>query len=295
VVLEAAGQPAWRDRADGTRLETELLVNEGLWQVRAVRLPSTSHAGVGALMVVVSDLTARLERDRARAEALGFVTHELRTPLVSIQGFAELLLRYPHGPSSEEAADTIFRESKRLVAMINTYLDVLRLESGVRPLRQDAVDVEATVTQVEKVMRPLAEAAEVHVSVTVEHGLPALRGDAQLLGGAILNLVSNAVKYSPPGSTVRVCVAAEADAVAFEVVNPGPVIPPDDLARLFEPFYRRADHESSTRGWGLGLAFVKRIAEAHGGQVEVASEAEGGTRFRIVVPATSVVVAEVTS
>jgi signal transduction histidine kinase len=295
--LETAGLPSWHDQPDnaGMRLETELLRDQGLWQVSAVGLPATSHAGSGALMVVVSDLTARLERDRARAEALGFVTHELRTPLASIQGFAESLLRYPQGPESEEAVETIFRESRRLVAMINTYLDVLRLESGARPLRQDAVDVEATVSQVVKVMRPLAQAAEVEVTMAVGRDLPNLHGDAQLLGGAILNLVSNAVKYSPPGSAVRVCVAAEADEIAFEVANAGPVIPAGDLARLFEPFYRRPHDEHSTRGWGLGLAFVKRIAEAHGGRVEVESDAQAGTRFRIVVPATPAAVAEVTS
>ena len=293
--LAAAGQPGWRDRPDetGARLETELLRDQGLWQVRATRLPSTSHAAEGSLMVVMSDLTARLERDRARAEALGFVTHELRTPLVSIQGFAEFLLRYAHAAGSHEAADTIFRESKRLVAMINTYLDVLRMDSGARPLRQEAVDVDATVTQVEKVMRPLAQAAEVEVTISMDHDLPTLRGDAQLLGGAILNLVSNAVKYSLPKSMVRVRVVAQGGEIAFEVENKGPVIPPEDLARLFEPFYRRSDQEQSIRGWGLGLAFVKRIAEAHAGRVEVASDALAGTRFRIVLPATKVAVAEV--
>ena len=246
-------------------------------------------------MAVVSDLTARLERDRARAEALGFVTHELRTPLVSIQGYAEFLLRYPQRAGSEEAAETIFRESKRLVAMINTYLDVLRLDSGARPLRQEAVNVQAMVTQAVKVMRPLAQAGEVEVGVTMDQDLPTLSGDAQLLGGAILNLVSNAVKYSPTRTTVRVRATTQADELLFEVVNAGSVIPPEELAHLFEPFYRRSDQETSIRGWGLGLAFVKRIAEAHRGWVEVSSDATNGTRFRIVVPAAPVAVAEVLS
>jgi signal transduction histidine kinase/CHASE2 domain-containing sensor protein len=293
--LATAGKPEWRERPEepGARLETELLRDHGLWQIRAIRLPSTSHAGVGSIMVVISDLTARLERDRARAEALGFVTHELRTPLVSIQGFAEFLLRYPHGAGAEEAADTIFRESKRLVAMVNTYLDVMRMESGARPLRQEKVDVEATVAQVEKVMRPLAQAAQVEVSVMMDQNVPALLGDAQLLGGAFLNLVSNAVKYSPGRSAVQVRVAVEAEEVIFEVANSGPVIPPEHLAHLFDPFYRRPEQEWSIRGWGLGLAFVKRIAEAHGGRVEVASNAVAGTRFRIVLPCARAVTAEV--
>ncbi|HEV2424013.1 MAG TPA: CHASE2 domain-containing protein [Terriglobia bacterium] len=309
TLLEELGQPGWHEAltrpepgAHGPplqqpepRLETQVLNEHGLWNVRLLRLPATSLAGPGASLLVVTDLTAQLERDRARAEALGFVTHELRTPLVSIQGYAEFLLRYPGAPGSGEAADTIFRESRRLVAMINSYLDVLRMESGARPMRRENVDIEETVKQVERVMRPLAQAADTSIEIRINADLPRLSGDAQLLGGALLNLVSNAVKYSPAGSVIRVNVRPTNRAVQFEVVNPGPVIPAEELAQLFEPFYRRGDGERSVRGWGLGLAFVKRIAEAHGGYAEVASDTALGTRFRITVPAESAAISEVAS
>ncbi|HEV2175579.1 MAG TPA: CHASE2 domain-containing protein [Terriglobia bacterium] len=293
--LTALGQPGWRAKLaqPGTRLETELLVNNWLWQVRALTLPSSAAAGTGALMVVAADLTARLERDRARAEALGFVTHELRTPLVSIQGFAEFLLRYPDTSGSTEAAETIFRESKRLVAMINTYLDVLRLESGAYPLRDDVIDIQGTLTQLERLMQPLAEAADMNVKVEADPALPLLRGDPHLIAGALLNLLSNAVKYGSRGSEVRLRALAEADTVVFEVWNHGPAISPEDLAHLFEPFYRQAEHEASAAGWGLGLAFVKRIAEGHGGKVEARSDAAVGTCFRIALPSTPALGCEV--
>jgi len=268
----------------GARLEGEILLGGGLWQARAVRLPSGSYPGAGGIMVVIADLTARMERDRARAEALGFVTHELRTPLVSIQGFAEFLLRYPQAAAGSGAAETIFRESKRLVAMINTYLDVLRLDSGSKPLRREPVAIQDTVTQVEKVILPLVQAADMQLITEVASHLPSLVGDSNLIAGALLNLVSNAVKYGPHGSSVTLRVMANADSVVFEVHNPGPVIPAQDLARLFDPFYRRHEQEDSAPGWGLGLAFVKRIAESHGGRVEAASDAENGTRFRVVLP-----------
>lgn len=300
ALVAAVGQPGWRDSIKdswhkGLSLEAEVLREQGLWNVRLARLPATSLAGSGALMVIVTDLTARLERDRARAEALGFVTHELRTPLVSIQGFAEFLLRYPGAPGGNEAADTIFRESRRLVAMINGYLDILRLESGAAPMCRRRVDVEATVKQVELVMRPLAVAAEKTIKLEIDEHLPAIQGDAQLLGGALLNLVSNAVKYGSPGSVIRIEVKPAHQGVEFDVVNAAPVIPASELAQLFEPFYRRANGELSVRGWGLGLAFVKRIAEAHGGSVGATSDDDGGTRFRIVIPAESVEAAEVVS
>jgi signal transduction histidine kinase/CHASE2 domain-containing sensor protein len=284
----ALGDPKWREVSKrvsqpGARIESEVQLGGQLWQVRAIRLPST-HPGTGALMVVVTDLTARLERDRSRAEALGFVTHELRTPLVSIQGFAEFLLRYPQAAANSDAAAIIFRESRRLVAMINTYLDVLRLDSGAQPPRREVLDLKETVNQAERVVQPLAQAAGISVKLEMDSDLPLLRGDPNLIAGALLNLLSNAVKYSPQGSEVRLRVLARPDGVRLEVHNSGPVIPLEELARLFEPFYRRREQEHTAPGWGLGLAFVKRIAEGHGGRVEASSDAAGGTCFRIVLP-----------
>lgn len=295
--LVALGEPNWRNlRArlsePGAWLESEVHLGEGLWQVRAVPLPSTAHAGTGCLMVVVANLTARLERDQARAQALSFVTHELRTPLLSIQGFAEFLLRYRKDTADSEAATAIFRESRRLVAMINTYLDVLRLEAGSRPMLQELVDITGMVTQVERVMQPLAQGAGISVKAETDSGLPSLRGDPHLIAGVLLNLLSNAVKYSPGGSEVRLRVSAEESNVVFEVWNPGPAIPPQDLARVFEPFYRRPEQEDSTLGWGLGLTFVKRIVEGHGGRVEASSGASTGTCFRISIPSAPVLTCE---
>jgi signal transduction histidine kinase len=251
-----------------------------------MRLPSTSETNpAGLTLLVVTDLTARLERDRARAEALSFVTHELRTPLVSIQGFAEYLLRYPGQTASNEAAATIFKESGRLVAMINTYLDVLRLEAGSRPLRRETFDIRDTVNQVKQVLQPLAEASKILVTTEIASGLPSLEGDPHLIAGALLNLLGNAVKYTAHGKEVKLRVLAESTMIVMEVWNPGPVIPRRELERLFEPFYRRHEQEGATPGWGLGLAFVKRIAEQHGGKVEASSEPELGTCFRLHLPA----------
>src|SRR6266852_566707 len=278
----------------GVWLDAEVNLGHGLWQLRAVRLKSTSAADASeVVMVVATDQTARLERDRARAEALGFVTHELRTPLVSIQGFAEYLLRYSKERASSEAAATIFQESGRLVAMINTYLDVLRLEAGVRPIRKEAFHIDETVKQVARVIQPIAQASEIKVRTEIAKDLPALQGDSRLIEGALLNLVSNAIKYSPRGSEVKLRAEVEGDRVVLEVWNPGPVIPPEELVRLFEPFYRRNEQEETARGWGLGLAFVKRIAEQHGGKAEAWSESESGTAFRIHLPVTRLIPSEV--
>ena len=292
--VAAVQQPAWKAlTSPGVWLDKEVHLGEGLWQVRAARLKGSDPKNASDLiMVVVSDQTARLERDRARAEALAFVTHELRTPLVSIQGFAEYLLRYSKERTGNEAATTIFQEAGRLVAIINTYLDVLRLDAGARPMRSEIFQVGETVNQVARVVQPIAKASEIEVRTEVAEDLPPIQGDRHLIEGALLNLVSNAIKYSARGSEVKLGAKVVEDGVVLEVWNPGPALPAEELGRLFEPFYRRSEQEQTQRGWGLGLAFVKRIAEQHGGKADAWSKSGAGTTFRIHLPTTRLVLSE---
>lgn len=267
----------------GLPLESEVYLGGGFWQVRGIRLASNSGDQSSQWMVVVTDLTSRLERDQARADALRFVTHELRTPLVSIQGFAEFLQRYPQAAGSADAAATIFRESQRLVSLINTYLDVLRFDAGARSLRREPIPIPPMIAQVQRVMSPIAEAADIRVQVHMDSDLPLLEGDEPMLSGVILNLLNNAVKYSPAESEVNLWVTGTAESVIFEVSNPGPPIPPEDLAHLFEPFYRAQASSDSTPGWGLGLTFVKRAVEEHHGTIEASSD-QNAIRVRVVLP-----------
>lgn len=282
------GHPNWanvQERLSGEGLppESEVYLGGGFWQVRCTRLSSNSEGS--QWMVVVTDLTSRLERDQARAEALRFVTHELRTPLVSIQGFAEFLLLYPKATGSSDAAATIFRESQRLVSLINTYLDVLRFDAGARSLRREPILISEMIAQLQRVMSPIAEAAEIRIQVQVDSELPSLEGDASMLSGVILNLLNNAVKYSPEGSEVNLRVTGTEAKVIFEVRNPGTPIPPEELAHLFEPFYRSRAAGESTPGWGLGLTFVKRIVEEHRGIIEASSD-ESGICVRVILQTT---------
>ena len=269
--------PSWANiqqdiKGKALALESEVYLGGGFWQIRGTPIAPNKTGDRSQWMVVVSDLTARLERDQARAEALRFVTHELRTPLVSIQGFSEFLLRYPQAESSQEAAATIFRESQRLVSLINTYLDVLRFDAGARSLRREPVAIPLMITQAERVMSPIAEAATIRIVVHVDSDVPVLECDGPILSGVILNLLNNAVKYSPPGSEVNLRVTSVLGQVIFEVSNPGPAIPPDDLTHLFEPFYRARGTSDAAPGWGLGLTFVKRAVEEHKGTIEASSD-----------------------
>ena len=263
--------------------EHEASLGEELWLFRAARLPWTSFAGDNALLVIAEDITARRQRDQARSEALSFVTHELRTPLIAIQGFAELQMRYPESPASEEAPATIFRETNRLVAMINTYLEVLRLDAGARPLRRARVDIPRMVEHVEKVVRPLAAAAHIPIKVQIDSPDAYVICDETLVSGALLNLLSNAIKYGESGSDVLLRVSSHPEAIEFEVRNFGPAIPATELEQIFGRFYRPS-HSESIPGWGLGLSFVRRICQQHGGTVQVSSNETSGTAFTFTLP-----------
>lgn len=159
-------------------------------------------------------------------------------------------------------------------------------------MRNEAFEIGDIFEQVARVIQPIAQASEINVTTKIAKAIPALQGDPHLIEGALLNLVSNAIKYSARGSEVKLCADVEGDGAVLEVWNPGPTIPREELVRLFEPFYRRKEQEETARGWGLGLAFVKRIAEQHGGKVEAFSEPGSGTSFRIHLQVSRLVLSE---
>jgi two-component system sensor histidine kinase ResE len=235
-------------------------------------------------MLVMTDLQARMERDRTRAETLAFVTHELRTPLVSIQGFAEMMSRFP-GRTPPEAPDVIFRESRRLIALINSYLDVLRLDSGARPLRLNDVDGNVVLQHVVRVLQPLADSNHTRLlCIAPPTGPVMVHCDEALITGALMNLASNAIKYGGENSEVRLSVQSVENDVVFTVWNSGPAIPKEDIESLFHAFYRGVADRNQKPGWGLGLAFVKRMIDQHHGNILVTSTESEGTEFRIILP-----------
>jgi signal transduction histidine kinase len=166
--------------------------------------------------------------------------------------------------------------------LINSYLDVLRLDAGAKSVAQDVVELGDLVQRVFDILRPLASAAKMQFVMETQEPITIV-ADAALLHGAVLNLVSNAIKYGTPGTEIHVTCSRNQDDVAIGVRNLGPSIPPESLARLFDPYYRAPDVERSRAGWGLGLAFVKRIAEKHDGSIRAESSAAGNL-FELHLP-----------
>jgi signal transduction histidine kinase len=241
---------------------------------------------VCGIVASLSDVTRQRELQQTKNDVISLVSHEMRTPLTAIQGMTELLANYDIEPSRrKEISSAINGEVKRLAGMITDYLDITRLESGATGLRNTPVKLDVLLQRILLLLEPLAAQRGIRLVLTPAAGLPAFFADADLLGRAVENLVSNAIKYSPDNRQVTVSAARDGESVAILVADQGYGIPEADLARVFEKFYRVPRVEDAgVPGTGLGLALVREIAELHGGTVTVASKINQGSTFTLRIP-----------
>jgi two-component system, OmpR family, sensor histidine kinase KdpD len=236
----------------------------------------------------VAEATARLaDMDRLKSELVALASHELRTPLTAIQGFSELLATRPFAAAEVRRVAEIMRaEAERLGRIVADFLDVARLERGLPlSLRCTPLDPAPVIADAVEVFRRTrtTHRLELHLDGI----LPRIEADADALDRVLKNLISNALKYSPAGTCVRVRARRERGAVAVEVEDEGPGVEADDLARIFEPYFRAPSTARLERGTGLGLAVVKSLVEAHGGTIRAERAAGQGTRMTFVIPAVS--------
>jgi signal transduction histidine kinase len=219
--------------------------------------------------------------NQAKSRFLSHMSHEMRTPLAAILGFAELLRRRLDGEQEREWAQHIEDGGRHLLALINELLEVSRVEAGKLALTVEPVDVAAAVDEVLRLAEPLT----VERGVTLESArpggpVPAVLADPLRLKQVLLNLLSNAIKYNSEGGTVRVSVAAtERGTVRVAVADTGAGIAPDALGKLFSPFERLGAEQGAVEGSGLGLVVTKGLVEAMGGRLDVASTLGEGTTF----------------
>ncbi|MCM2270747.1 MAG: ATP-binding protein, partial [Thermoanaerobaculia bacterium] len=236
------------------------------------------------------------EANRAKSQFLANMSHELRTPLNSIIGFSEILGERLDGqiePRLAKFQQNILTSGKHLLSLINDILDLSKIEAGKMELVFEPLSLGDLVRGVESVMHSIAAQRTIHLASDVEAGLPPLVADAPRIKQTLYNLVSNAVKFSPEGSTVSVRARALAAAasplgvpsVTLEVEDRGIGIRREDQALIFDEF-RQVDGRTTRNlgGTGLGLALVKRFVELHGGVVAVESEVGRGSVFRVVLP-----------
>lgn len=253
------------------------------YALRVSSVADSAHGEVYGIVAVFTDITRHRELQRTQRDVMALVTHELKTPLTAIQGMSELLSQFEMDAGRRREMNLIINdEAKRLARMIDEYLDLTRLESGVRAVRLAPLRIEQLIERSLLLLDPVAERAGVKIARNLSPELPPILGDADLITRAVTNLVDNAIKFSPVNSTVTVNARAEGPAVLIEVVDQGCGVAPEFLPHIFEKFYRvpRAAN-ADVPGAGLGLALVREVAELHNGTATVESQSGKGSVFSL--------------
>jgi signal transduction histidine kinase/ActR/RegA family two-component response regulator len=232
----------------------------------------------------VRDVSERARLDRLKSEFVATASHELRSPLTSIKGFAELLA-HSDGLSDRqrEFAEMILLSADRMVELANDLLDVASVEAGQVQLRRRPLDLGEAVEEVAALMRPRFEEKGQRLEIDVAPGVPRAVADAARVRQILTNLLTNAHLYTGDGGHVLVAVAAEDRFVSLTVSDTGRGMTADEIQQVFERFYRAGDG-TGAGGTGLGLSIVRSLVDLHGGTIEVESEPGRGTTFRIRLP-----------
>jgi two-component system phosphate regulon sensor histidine kinase PhoR len=242
--------------------------------------------GVGGAVLALYDLTGLRRLEAVRRDFVANVSHELKTPLTAIRGFAETLTsELAPDPQHAQFAETIRANAERMQNLIDDLLDLSRIESGGWAPTPEVVDVSQAA---EEAIAPYRdEAAQRGSTITISAGANAesLRADPIALRQALGNLVENAIRYTPRGGTITLFSRRENSTIVIGVQDTGTGIPSEHLPRIFERFYRVDPARSrAAGGTGLGLAIVKHLVEAHGGSVRAESQVGRGTTISLFFP-----------
>ncbi len=248
--------------------------------VSARALPS------GGALLVLHDVTALRRLEAVRRDFVANVSHELKTPLTSISGYAETLLSEdPDTDTRRMFLRTILNNAKRMQQLVDDQLDLSRIESGRWQPRPEAVDVAGAARDAWLPRADRAAAARLTFVVDAAPGATAVQADPEALRQVLGNLYDNAIRFTPPGGRITCRAGAEEDGVAIYVSDTGSGIGSEHVPRIFERYYRVDPARSrEAGGTGLGLAIVKHLVEAHGGRVAAESELGHGTTIRCWFP-----------
>ncbi len=280
----------WKHRKkDGTSIDVEITSRPLVYDGRDARL------------VVATDVSVRKQAEealvRAKEEAertskfkdqfLSTMSHELRTPLNAVLGFSDLLADERYGPLNEKQRryiDHIHTGGKHLLSLISDILDLSKIEAGRMELAIENLGVRAAFGEVLSVMQPLADKKS-HVLSTSAGAELAVRADSTRFKQVLMNLLGNAIKFTPNGGRIELAARLEGGRVRVEVRDNGPGIPPEEQRRIFEAFYRLQGSGKKTEGTGLGLPITQRLVELHGGELRLDSQVGQGSCFYFSLPA----------
>ncbi|MCB9110928.1 MAG: HAMP domain-containing histidine kinase [Anaerolineales bacterium] len=227
---------------------------------------------------------------RSQREFVANVSHEMKTPLTSIQGFAQAILdgTAETEESRQKAAQVIYSESERMHRMVLDLLDLAKLDAGTADLKMSPVNMRALLTAIAEKFTPQSQRADVRIELDIPADLPLMTADGDRMAQVFTNLTDNALKFTPQGGTVSLHAFVEADAMHISVSDTGAGIPAEDLPHIFQRFYQADPARKGGRahGAGLGLAIAHEIVAAHGGRISVRSNEGTGTSMEVILPLT---------
>jgi signal transduction histidine kinase/CheY-like chemotaxis protein len=256
-------------------------------------LDDLAHANRQLMLMNERITTLRLiaeEAQKAKTRFVARVSHEFRTPLNMIIGLVDLMVESPEmydvtlSPRMREDLKTVHRNCEHLADMVNDVLDLTRIEADRMVLHKERVDIQSVIDSATEVVRPLLEGKQLALHISIPEDLPEVYCDRTRIEQVILNLMSNAARYTEEGG-IMVAVARRDQHVLVSVTDTGPGIPPEDVERIFEPFCQgTSDLWRDKGGSGLGLSISKQFVELHGGRMRVESELGNGTTFTFDLP-----------
>ncbi len=260
--------------------------------VSCAALPAVAgHAG--GVVVLLRDVRHWAEAERLREDLIHMLIHDLKGPLASISSTIQILRQYPAEQVRAETAGTLLdiaeKNAWRLARLVDTILDVQRLEAGRSSFRVEAVGVAEAAADVLRMAEPLAMESQVEMEADFPPDLPPVMADSEVLRRILWNLLDNALKYTPAGGSIRVSARyrgkdAQGEWVEVRVSDTGPGIPPEDQARIFDKYAQVRMAPARRRGVGLGLTFCRLAVEAMGGRIWVESAQGMGSTFSFVLP-----------
>src|SRR5512140_456142 len=257
---------------------------ERFFRPEAIPIMDSDKRSAGVVLVL-SNVTRQRQQDELKGGVISTVSHQLKTPLTSVRMALHLLLEEKVGPLTEKQAELLVaarEETERLDRILGELLDIGRIESGKVPIERSPVAPHAIVSEAVEPFRNAARDGGVSMAVVLPDDLPRVWVDPEQIAHVFANLLSNALKYTPPGGTITVSAKEEGEYVRFQVSDSGVGIPARYLPRIFEQFFRVPEQRPGT-GVGLGLAIVKNIVESHGGTVGVESREGAGSTFRFTL------------
>lgn len=263
----------------GSHAELLLSIDDVSWQVLANPVVATGQ--VAGAVILCMDVTEREQRERLRREFSANVSHELKTPLTSISGFAELMKEGLVPPEKiPEFSGDIYKESRRLIGLVDDIIQLSRLDENSTEFERGPVDLYELSEQAMASLRPVADRQSVRLALQGEHA--EIDGVAQLLKEMIYNLLDNAVKYNVPGGSVVLRVQKMGARTVLSVSDTGIGIPYADQPRVFERFYRvDKSHSKEVGGTGLGLSIVRHAAQYHNARLDLKSQPGKGTTITV--------------